>query len=333
MPLYLYGQSALDVARYLRVIEGGTLPGLSSRPRRLSNAIHTHRQLNELNHPAQLMLNHVCGPIHALAPTQDHLNRSDRMVTHLRTHDIPGGAYLDLGNDVFLPTPAFLLLQMATQLDEVGLISLGLELCGYYSKWKSADASSLRSADDETDGCTFELEPATTAKKLMRFVGRCKGERGYRASINALRWILNNSASPMESATYLLLCLPRRMGGYALPQPLFNVKVNVSTSTTTTRRFPDLYWPSHGLDVEYDSDRDHWGLWSRYRDARRTVELVAEKVTVLPLTRMQLMDVTEFHAFATSVRRTLGIRSRTPRPKWYDRRTELRERLLGPQQS
>ena len=328
MPLYLYGQSALDVTRHLRAIEGGALPGSPSRPRRLSSAFYTHRQLNELSHQTKLLLSHVNGPIHALVPAQNMLTRSKRIVTHLWSHDIPGGAYLNLGNKAFLPTPAFLLLQMAVQLDEVELISLGLELCGYYSKSENPNLAPTHASDYEPHDCTFELEPATTVAKLTRFIERRTGERGFRAARHVLMRILNNSASPMESTTYLLLCLPKRLGGYALPKPQFNVKVTVTTSTTTTARFPDLYWHSHSLDVEYDSDRDHWGQWSRYRDAKRTVELVTEKITVLPLTRMQIMNAREFHAFATSVRRILGIRSRTPRPEWYGKHENLRNRLL-----
>ena len=132
----------------------------------------------------------------------------------------------------------------------------------------------------------------------------------------------------MESVVYLLLCLPRRLGGFGLPMPVLNVKVKVSTSTTTKSRFPDLYWPIQSLDVEYDSDQDHTGMWSRYRDARRTVELAAEKITVLPLTHAQLFDAGEFEAFAASVRRNLGIRARTLDAEWHAKHHLLRERLL-----
>ena len=106
-------------------------------------------------------------------------------------------------------------------------------------------------------------------------------------------------------------------------------KVNVTTSTTSTCRYPDLYWPVRAVDVEYQSDQDHSGNWARYQDARRQVELEAENVAVLPLTRHQVMDASEFNAFATTVRRMLGVRSR-PLPsdrEWrYD---NLRRTVLG----
>lgn len=329
MALYLYGSSALDVMRYLRAIEDGTVPGISIRPKRLGGAVHTNRQLNQLNHQAQLLLSHVRGPLHALVSARGQATRTRRLITHVWSSEIPAGAYRDLGNGICLTTPAFLFQQMAAELGELDLLLLGLELCGFYSKWSFPTAKSAHTADDEFRGCTFELKPATTVGKLTHFMQFRKGERGHAAASHALRRVIDNSASPMESAAYLLLCLPRRLGGYALPAPVLNTEVKVSTSTTTEVRYPDLYWPSHSLDVEYQSDRDHSGDWSRYRDARRMVELAAERITVLPLTRAQLLDQGEFDAFATSVRRNLNVRVRALDASWHSACLDLRECLFS----
>jgi hypothetical protein len=328
MALYLYGSSALDVMRYLRAVGDGSLPGNPARPRHLGDAVFTNRQLNELGHEAKLVLSHVRGPIQVLVPSRRMCMRSKRLATHIWSHEIPAGAYRSLDNGIYLPTPAFLMEQLANQLDEVDLISLGLELCGYYSAWAYPSDKLWHSVEDEYRGCTFQLEPATTAARLAHFLQHRSGERGRMRMDRALHWILDNAASPMESAVYLLLCLPRRLGGYGLRKPLFNVEVKVSTSTSSTSRFPDLYWAESTLDVEYDSDKDHSGDWSRYRDARRSIELAAENVTVLPLTRDQLMDADGFHAFATSVRRNLGMRSRVLDAAWHARYLDLRNRLL-----
>ena len=328
MPLYLYGSSALDAMRYTRSIEGGILPGTAVRPRHLGNAIHTHRQINELGDDAQRLLSHIRTPIQVLVPKRSMTTQSDRLITHVWSHDIPSGAYLRLDNGIYLPTPAFLMQQLASQLDEIGLILLGLELCGFYSMWSFPAMGAHHATADEFEGCTFELNPATSVTQLTSYIRKRGGERGYRTVQHVLKRTLDRSASPMESVVYLLLCLPRRLGGFGLPMPVLNVKVKVSTSTTTKSRFPDLYWPIQSLDVEYDSDQDHTGMWSRYRDARRTVELAAEKITVLPLTHAQLFDAGEFEAFAASVRRNLGIRARTLDAEWHAKHHLLRERLL-----
>ena len=329
MALYLCGTAALDVMRYLRSTNGGEIPGTPARPRRLGNALNSDRQLNELGESAQRLLSHVQGKVEVLVPRRRQHTRTSRLETHLWTHDIPRGAFIDLGNGIYLSSPAFLFVQLASKLGEVELIMLGLELCGSYSLWRLPAPSFGPSQGDLRTEATYELSPALTAARLKSFIIRMDGERGVVRARNAAKYVLDNDASPMESAVYLLLCLPRHLGGRGLPKPLFNVKVNVTTSTTTTSRYPDLYWPTRALDVEYQSDQDHSGDWARYRDARRQVELEAENVTVLPLTRHQVMDADEFNAFATSVRRMLGVRSRPLPRDWERRYLKLRTVVLG----
>ena len=103
----------------------------------------------------------------------------------------------------------------------------------------------------------------------------------------------------METAVYLLLCLPKRLGGYGLPKPILNPKIIISN--------PD----------------------GPYRDSRREIELTVANIKVLPLTRQQLMSADGFDAFAQGLRRLLGIRSRSFDAQWMYRRDELRQTLLA----
>jgi hypothetical protein len=132
----------------------------------------------------------------------------------------------------------------------------------------------------------------------------------------------------METATYLLLCLPRKLGGYGLPKPLLNPALLISGPDGVKRRYPDLFWPGANIDVEYNSDEDHSGEWARYRDSKREIELTVADVRVLPLTRPQIIDADEFDGFANGVRRMLKIRTRPLDPDWASKRGELRRFLL-----
>ena len=328
MPLYLCGQAALDVTRYLRATNDGEIPGIPARPRRLGDALYTNRQLNTFDESAQRLLAHVRGKVEAMVPTSELHAKTERLETHVWCHDIPRGAFINLGNGIFLSSPAFLFMQLAPQLSEIDLITLGLEFCGSYSCWGFPSLVPNAKVEDEFRVTTYQLRPALNAARLSAFVEHMEGERGSVRARWALKYVIDNAASPMESAVYLLLSLPRRLGGRGLPAPLFNAKVAVTTSVSTEYRFPDLYWPTKGVDVEYQSDEKHSGSWSRYRDARREIELVAEHITVLPLTRHQIMDAEEFNAFAVSVRRALGLRSRTLTPAWYESYLALRQKLL-----
>lgn len=328
MPVYLCGQSALDVTRYLRATNEGQIPGRSARPRSLTNAVCTNRQLNELDHSAELLLSHVQGKIHLFVADRASAHATSRIVPHVWTHPLCRGMFINLGNDIFLSTPGFLFLQLAATLDTIELAIVGMELCGFYSHWKMQDFRVPNTMEEEHRNCTFELKPTTSTTRLTQFLERMKGERGIKRARQALKLVLDCAASPMEIATYLLLSLPRSQGGWGLPKPKLNTKVTVSTGTHAGARFPDLYWPESNLDVEYQSDFAHSGMYSRYRDSRRLVELAAKRVVVLPLTREQLMDPDGFVAFATSVRRCLNKRSRTPPHDWYGRYLDLRAKLL-----
>ena len=168
MALYLCGRAALDVMRYLRSTNDGEIPGTPARPRRLGNALHTNRQLNELGEEAQRLLAHINGKVEALVPKPEQVTRTSRLETHLWSHAIPRGSFIDLGNGIYLSSPAFLFMQMATELGEVELILLGLELCGSYSFWRLPSPFGATRDDDLSD-VTYELRPALTAANLKAF--------------------------------------------------------------------------------------------------------------------------------------------------------------------
>ena len=325
--LYLCGMAALDVTRYLRATNDGEIPGRTPRTRRLRGAIHSNAGLSELSDDAQRLLSHVRGKIEAMVPSHQQATETSQLVTHEWTSAVPVGAFIDLGNGIYLSSPQFLFLQLGTQLSHVEHVALGMELCGFYSRWGIPTRLNA-TANDEHKLATYGLKPSTSVQKLDAFVSRQTGKRGAQTARAALRRVLDSSASPMETAIYLLLCLPRSMGGRGLPAPVLNAKVRVTTSSTHEERYPDLYWPTRFVDAEYQSDFAHSGDWARYRDSQREIELEAEKITVLPLTRKQLMDPDGFNAFAISVRRNLGVRSRPLPADWWAKYQELRETLL-----
>ncbi len=333
MHLYLGPSSSLELIRYLRSVNGSEgLGGAVVRKQTLRDAINTVRTMEELDVSAQLYLQHVTCPVRAFVGSDGRKTSTKRLVTQVFSARVPYGAFLDLGNGICVCSPQLVFMQLAAKLDTIDTISLGMELCGTYSKWRMEP---FRMGDPyyfeqrESRSCTFKLPPATKVGRIGAFVDRLGGLRGAVGSRAALRWVLDNSASPMETATYLLLCLPKRLGGYGLPQPVLKPKLIIRNPDGVKERYPDLFWQDPAIDIEYNSDSDHSGEWSRYRDSKREVELVAADVRVLPLTRHQLMDVDEFDAFAQALRKLLGVRARKPDARWFHHRGELRRKLLA----
>ena len=126
-----------------------------------------------------------------------------------------------------------------------------------------------------------------------------------------------NAESPMEVKVAMLMCLPRRHGGGALPLPELGFSVSIpdcyrKTSSINTFRY-DFYWPGSNLEVEYDSDAVHAASEKLFRDARRRNIIQALGVTSLSLTRGQVMHETAFEEFIRELYSMQCIRYRTPR--------------------
>lgn len=333
MKLYLAPESSFELMRYLRSTNGEAgLEGKVVRKKVLNDAINTKRALDELDVVAQGWLDHAGSPVHAFVPDRAKGTSIKGLVTHVLGEPVPSGAFLDIGHDVCICTPQFVFQRLAAQVDLIDAVGIGMELCGTYSRWclepgVMGDPYYREHAD--TRACTFDLPAAANAKQLQRFVERSVGQPGAVGARAALRWVIDGSASLMETAVYLMLCLPKRLGGYGLPKPVLNPKLIIRNPDGVKERYPDLYWSRQSIDVEYNSDTAHSGEWTRYRDSKRDTELTVANVSVLPLTRAQLVRTSEFDAFAQGLRHMLGIRHRGYDLAWELRRDELRQKLLS----
>lgn len=208
-------------------------------------------------------------------------------------------------------------------LPEEALVLLGLELCGTY-------------ALDPSGGGMFEkAEPITTPEELGSFLDLVPRWKGVRRARKALRLVAAGSASPAESRLVVLLCSSRKNGGYGLPVPVLNRRVNVrrdARKMTSKRYFLcDLYWEDAQVDVEYDSDAFHAYAQKMAADAKRRNALVSMGVNVITVTSAQMADAAEFDDVAQAIAKALGIRLRSVNYDWFEVRRRLRQRLSDAQ--
>ncbi len=329
MKLYLCGRSALSVLRHLREVRDERLFEPRSRIRALSDPLYLASHLGGLSRESERLLSHAGDEIHCFVPDRGMCNSGARICTHLWSRPLPGGAFIRLADDLLISSPEFVFLQLSHELELFELAALGMELCGTYAR--TEDDSGLQrewTAYGKERGIAYQVDAVATARRLGAFAGRAPGSWGVQNARKVSPWLADGAASPMESAAYLMLTLPKRLGGYALPKPILNPRVSVRTTHGTEERFPDLYWQGRAIDVEYQSDLAHSGDWSRYRDSRRQVTLTTNRITVLPLTRAQLMDSGDFHDFAMGLKRLLGVRKRGEDSSWWQQRARLRRALL-----
>jgi len=229
----------------------------------------------------------------------------------------PRDAFSPAGEKSFVSSPEFCFLQMASELSFVELALLGMELCGLYCI-----------DPDEAEGIGERTVPLTSTARLRAFLANNEGARGRRAAEVALQYIEDGSASPMESAIYLLLCLPVKRGGYALPRPKLNHRIDLDEDAAKLAGkswcYGDLCWPDDHLDLEYLGEGSHEGRQNMLADRSRTLAIEEMGFEVVEITKEQACDLDAFDIIAKRVAKKLGKRLQ----KGQCGATEPRKRLF-----
>ena len=248
---------------------------------------------------------------------------------HVFSRTLPENAFLAFGGGVFVSSPELCFFQMAGKLELIKLIELGFELCGTYTP-----SVISQGGEGPTDlvKSQFNLPKLTDVKRLTSFVQRMEGVHGYKLASKALRYVADNSNSPMETILTMLMTLPYRLGGYGLPMPNLNhpvVPVKAVRRTTGRSHFRcDLFWPDKKLAVEYDSEEYHDNLKKMSEDAARRNTLTSLGLPPIIVTKQQLYSVFEFEKVAIQLARRLGKQLKHKKPGFAQARNSLRRSLL-----
>lgn len=259
-------------------------------------------------------------PVHFLVPNATARTRRKNTCCHIAPINLPEGSLVRIGNDAYACCPELCFVLMATLMTPVQLIELGHELCGTYRLSLQGPAR-----------CS-DRAPLTSVAELRAFLDTCEGLPGVKKARRALRYITPNSASPMETILIMLLCLPFNLGGYALPVPLQNYRIDFpkrSRNLCSKQYYVcDLYWPDAKLAIEYDSDEGHTGSLNITVDASKRNELLHLGITVITVTRLHLKNPEHVDRIARLVAMRLGERFRNGERGNPEKRRELRQELL-----
>ena len=236
---------------------------------------------------------------------------------HTLSSPIHDCCFAKIDTGLFVSVPEFAFLQMASVLSIEKLILLGYEMCGAYCTVNSSGLSSNE----------FAL---TTPAKILRFAESSRPCKGRAKAIRACKHIVENSASPKESQLAMLLCLPYKLGGYNLPCPRMNHRIELSSEKQAIlkKRFLvcDLYWPSGKVDIEYDSDEFHAVRERLIADARRRAMLESLGITSINVTSTQIHNALDFDDLARTTARLMHKKIRVPE-NFADHSLQLRREI------
>jgi very-short-patch-repair endonuclease len=354
MEYFISHQSALEFWRGARIYASqnkAELPHKVARTKHLPTKPHATVRLSkefwEKNglHPTLSL------PVHILVANANARNASQSLRSHVWSQPLPHGSLIDASargtasnastastasnagnadnastagnahNSLTVSSPEFCFLQMASVLSLEELIKLGYELCGPYS--------------ETTDGlpCVQCEKPLTSVARIKAYLAKSQSSHGSRKALRALGYILDGSASPMETNLAMLLCLPNRFGGYGLSRPLLNHRIDITqrVKKTASGRYYrcDLYWPEQKLAIEYDSDAFHTGPQRIADDSKRRNDLSALGITVVTVTKQHINSIKLFAQLAQLIARQTTKRLRLKNPVFMEKHLALRK-LLRP---
>lgn len=258
-------------------------------------------------------------PVRALVKDARCRTSTSSVVTHIWPNP-PVRSFVDAGEGFLISTPEFCFLQMANRLTLGCLIQLGFELCGTYTLVEHGPAQRRD-------------KPLTTVPKLKSFLDSASNTRGRNRALRGTRYLIEGSASPMETILTMLLCLPYNIGGYGLPHPMLNYRVDIPNRSRRladrTYCSCDLCWPYENLVLEYDSALYHSDPQRRESDARRRNTLITLGFTVITVSSDQLMNSGAFNRLAHQVAKRLGKRLRYKDPHFTHTHCDLRDELFS----
>ena len=264
-------------------------------------------------------------PIDVLVDDPAERRNSSLLRCHVWNRPLPERSFIDIGDGVFVSAPELCFMQMCKNYEVTELVRLGYELTGSYSLMNRGCAWGLywlaASTADDGEGWpwsevradsaiwpniigwlrerhvpTFcQRPPLVSIGRLRRYAELARGFYGRGRALRALKYVVPGSASPMETALVMLLCLPCSLGGYGLPLPVMNHHVgqNMPRDSIAGKEYYvcDLYWPDAGLDVEYDSDLCHTGPDRIADDSARRDALKELGVDVITVTWQQIRSL------------------------------------------
>lgn len=299
----------------------GALKVIAQHPRRyvLSDAV----SCGEEAHAAldRSLFTRAGAPLSIVTPQGGYRSRGGVCV-HRSCAALPAKSFIQLKDNIFIASPELSFVQAATELPFYQLIHYGCALCGGYV------------LSDESETGILSRDPLSSVKKLQAYLQTCECMNGLKAARKALPYILENSWSPRESTSGLLISLPYKHGGKALSDIRLNQRIDIPAHlrSMTDRNYfvADFFWPGKMVAAEYDSDVAHSGDAPRMTDAIKRNLLPLMGYTPFSFTRLQVNSDREMDKACDNLRALLRVRPRQKIPQDYaQRKAELRRQLLS----
>ena len=266
----------------------------------------------------------ITPPVNLVFADSKSRRKSLNVKPHSYSGAIPDRSFVKINDKISVSSPPLCLYQMSTDLSLIELIELAYEFCGTYT----LSAVSDKTSNDDL----YNLPPLTNTRELKAFTLKAEGMIGQKKVVRALRYIVDGSASPMETKLAMLLTLPYRLGGYELPAPELNKKIDIEkvTSRRSGKSYYkcDFFWNEAKLAFEYDSYEHHTDKKNMISDSEKRQDLAALGINVISVTNSQIQNLSKLDGLAELIAKKMKKRFRYDSNQFYMAQRKLYRMLF-----
>ena len=262
----------------------------------LADASASARNVARENLPLEPSRSHQ---LHLMVPDRSRGHTMSEVVAHVWSRALPSGSLRRLSGDNTIASPELTLVQLASQRSLVETIELADYLCSGFSI-------------DETSRYVDERAPLTSREELAAYVDSLPPRTyGARRARQALRYTVENTASPKEILLALVYGLPPELGGegplvISANQPI-TIDEHLQRLLDSRYLKGDLYLPELNADLEYDSYEFHTGRYRLDHTQARRNALEAMGTKTISATFGQIRTFEKFEDFTWMLRERLKI--------------------------
>lgn len=276
-------------------------------------------------------------PLYTLVRTRNKRTCPASIRQRLFLGELPRESVLETEHGFLVTSPLLTAFVMSRHLTDLQLLFVLAELCGLFAACalpaaleavlsRAIDLGTIPKSmgwarcpsEDGTASDMWRREALVLGEDLDRFCSDVCGMRYGKRFIAVSHLVPLGAASPFEVEAYLLLGLPRSLGGEGFCGIELNVEVTLSTSARAivgkSRVYIDLLLSSpdgeRQVAIECQGKGSHGRAGDGLRDADRMTALQAMGYDVLLLTHGQISDEDRFRAIVKAVCRMLDVEYR-----------------------
>lgn len=239
-------------------------------------------------------------PLNVAVPAEGDRRFSTLLSCWIHPGSVPQESYIHVAQSLYIAIPELAVLQACGMYGVLEIAVLMSMLCALYVSNPRVKGG----LEPRRRVCS----PESLAEFPASFLLDNSAPMGIGIYQRALGNCIEQAASPAELELALMLTLPKRMGGYGLPMPRLNERLEGPLGARGAL-YPDLLWRKQGVAVEYQSDANHLDASQASQDRMRKNQLLDAGIKLFEVSSRQLRSPLELEGIAVMLSKALGCRA------------------------